>query len=149
MTILVKNAAAITFPKATGGSETATHFGIGTSASGAGILLIRKALTSNLAISNNVQPQFAAEALTVTPSGDQGNNLPIELLKLLFQNDAFANVGDASGLQPSATAGNLYISLHTGDPAAGGDQTSNECAYTSYARVAVARSAAGWTVVES
>jgi hypothetical protein len=149
MTILVKNAAPINFPKATGGSETAKYFGVGTAASGAGVLLFRKALTSNLAISTNIRPQFAAEVLTITPSGDAGSNLPIEILKLLFQNDAFANVGDAGGLQPSATAGNLYISLHTADPGADGDQTTSECAYTSYARVAVARSGAGWTVVES
>lgn len=149
MTILVKNAGAINFPKATGGSETAVWVGVGTAASGAGILLFRKQLTSNLAISTNIRPQFAAEALTLTPSGDAASNTLINQLKLLFQNLAWANVGDAGGLQPSATAGNLYVSLHTDDPGAGGDQTTNECAYTSYARVAVARSAAGWTVVES
>lgn len=67
-------------------------------------------------------------------------------LALLFNNSAFANIGDAGGLQPSAVAGSLYVSLHTGDPGEAGDQTTNECAYTSYARVAVARSGAGWTV---
>jgi hypothetical protein len=148
MTIHTKNAAAVNFPKATGGSETATYFGIGTAASGAGVLLFRKALTSSLAISNNIRPQFAAEALTVTPSGDAGNSLLINMLKLLFQNLDFANIGDAGGLQNSATAGNLYVSLHTADPGAAGNQTTNECAYTSYARVAVERSATGWTVVE-
>ena len=35
------------------------------------------------------------------------------LLKLIFQNVAAPNLGDASGLQPSTTAGNLYASLHT------------------------------------
>jgi hypothetical protein len=69
-----------------------------------------------------------------------------ELLSLLFNNDAFANVGDASGLQPSATAGSYYIALHTSDPGEAGNQSTNEIAYTSYARVAVARSAGGWTV---
>jgi len=68
------------------------------------------------------------------------------LMLLLFNNTAFAGVGDASGLQPSAAAGSLYVSLHTGDPGEAGDQTTNEAAYTSYARVAVARSGAGWTV---
>jgi hypothetical protein len=38
------------------------------------------------------------------------------------------------------------VSLHTADPGEAGTQTTNECAYTSYARVAVARSGAGWTV---
>lgn len=68
------------------------------------------------------------------------------LLNLLFNNVALANIGDASGLQPSATAGSFYISLHTADPGTGGNQTTSETAYTGYARVAVARSAAGWTV---
>lgn len=68
------------------------------------------------------------------------------LLKLLETNVAYANVGDAGGLQPSASAGNEYISLHTGDPGLTGDQTINEANYTGYARVPVARSGAGWTV---
>lgn len=41
---------------------------------------------------------------------------------------------------------NLYVSLHTADPGEGGDQTTSESAYTSYARVAVARTSGGWTV---
>lgn len=68
------------------------------------------------------------------------------LLLLLFNNTAFANVGNTGGLQPSSVAGSLYLSLHTSDPTASGNQSSNEIAYTSYARVAVARSSAGWTV---
>ena len=67
------------------------------------------------------------------------------LLDLYFTNVAHANIGDASGLQPSAGAGSFYISLHTADPSAG-NQTTSEADYTSYARVAVARSGAGWTV---
>lgn len=68
------------------------------------------------------------------------------LLKLIFQNIAAANVGDVGGLQPSAAAGSLYVSLHTADPGVGGNQATSEATYTSYARVAVARSAAGWAV---
>ena len=68
------------------------------------------------------------------------------LLLLLFNNDAFANVGDASGLQPSGADGSLYVSLHTSDPGEAGSQTTNEIAYTSYARVAVARTTGGWTI---
>lgn len=74
------------------------------------------------------------------------NAMETNILKLILQNIAFANIGDAGGLQPSAAAGSLYVSLHTGDPGEAGDQTTNECAYTSYARVAVARSAGGWAV---
>ena len=76
----------------------------------------------------------------------KGNTFENDLLLLVFNNAAAALIGDASGLQPSATAGSLYVSLHTGDPGEAGDQETNECAYTSYARVAVARSGAGWTV---
>ena len=68
------------------------------------------------------------------------------LLNLVFNNTDAANIGDATGLRGSSTAGSLYVSLHTGDPGEAGNQTTNECAYTRYARVAVARSGAGWTV---
>lgn len=68
------------------------------------------------------------------------------LLTLMFNNSAWANVGDASGLQPSGTAGSFYISLHTADPGETGTQSTSEAAYTGYARVAVARSGAGFTV---
>ena len=74
------------------------------------------------------------------------NAFETEILDLIFNNAAIANIGDAGGLQPSATAGSLYVSLHTGDPREAGDQTTNETAYTNYARVAVARSGAGWTI---
>lgn len=69
-----------------------------------------------------------------------------ELLLLIFNNVDIANIGDAAGLQNSATAGSLFLSLHTADPGEAGTQATNEIAYTGYARVAVARSAAGFTV---
>jgi hypothetical protein len=68
------------------------------------------------------------------------------LLTLLFNNTDWANIGDAAGLQNSAAAGSFYVSLHTADPTETGNQTSSEATYTGYARVAVARSGAGWTV---
>lgn len=68
------------------------------------------------------------------------------LLLLLFNNTNAANIGDATGLRGSSTAGSLYVSLHTADPGEAGSQTTSETAYTSYARVAVARSGSGWTV---
>jgi hypothetical protein len=67
------------------------------------------------------------------------------LLNLLFNNTAITLIGDAAGLLASAGAGSLHVSLHTADPSAG-NQTTSEIAYTGYARVAVARSGAGWTV---
>ena len=74
------------------------------------------------------------------------NTCENSLLLLIFNNTDFAGIGDAGGLQNSASAGSLYVSLHTADPTDTGNQTSSETAYTGYARVAVARSGAGWTV---
>lgn len=68
------------------------------------------------------------------------------LLSLIFENANYANVGDATGLRGSTTAGSFYISLHTANPNETGSQTTSEAAYTSYARQAVARSTSGWTV---
>jgi hypothetical protein len=66
-----------------------------------------------------------------------------ELLLLIFNGTAIANLADNAASSPLT---NLYVSLHTADPGEAGNQTTNECAYTSYARVAVARSGSGWTV---
>ena len=68
------------------------------------------------------------------------------LLLILFNNTDWANVGDAAGLQNSATAGSFYVALHTTDPTDAGNQTTSEASYTGYARVAVARTGGGWTV---
>lgn len=68
-------------------------------------------------------------------------------LKLLFNNDAFAGIGDAGGLLPSAADGVFYLSLHTSSPGKDGLQTDNEAAYTSYLRIVVARTTGGWTVL--
>lgn len=76
----------------------------------------------------------------------KGNTFENDLLLLIFNNTNIANIGDATGVRGSTVAGSLYLSLHTADPGEGGDQTTNEVAYTGYARVAVARSGAGFTV---
>jgi hypothetical protein len=68
------------------------------------------------------------------------------LLSLIFENANYANVGDATGLRGSSTAGVFYISVHTANPNETGTQATSEAAYTSYARVSVARSTSGWTV---
>lgn len=77
------------------------------------------------------------------------NSLENQMLLLIFNNSNISLVGDATGLRGSSTAGSLYISLHTADPAETGDQTTNEATFTAYARVAVARSGAGWTVTNN
>lgn len=76
----------------------------------------------------------------------KSNAFETSLLELLFNNTDIPNIGDAGGIQNSATAGSLYVALHTADPGEAGNQTTNECAYGSYDRVAIARSAGGWTV---
>ena len=73
----------------------------------------------------------------------KGNTFENDLLKLIFNATAIGNLADNAA---SAPLTNLYVSLHTGDPGEAGDQTTNECAYTSYARVSVARTSGGFTV---
>lgn len=74
------------------------------------------------------------------------NALETALLNHYFTNAAIANVGDAGGLQPSAVAGSLYVSLHVADPGEGGSQNTSPATYTGYAYAAIARSGAGFTV---
>ncbi len=65
------------------------------------------------------------------------------LLKLLFNAVAWANVADNAAASPLT---NLYVSLHTADPGVGNSQLTNEVAYTNYLRIAIVRTAVGWTV---
>jgi hypothetical protein len=76
----------------------------------------------------------------------KSNTWENDLLLLMFNNTNSTLHGDATGLRGSTTAGSYYLSLHTADPGEAGDQTTSEIAYTSYARTAVARSGAGFTV---
>lgn len=62
----ISNAALIQFPQAAGGSATATHFGIGTAASGAGSLILKGALNNALTIANGIRPKFDVGALSAT-----------------------------------------------------------------------------------
>lgn len=58
------NAALIQFPQCTGGTNTITHVSV-TPASSTQILY-SGALSSSLAVSNGIQPQFAAASMTIT-----------------------------------------------------------------------------------
>jgi hypothetical protein len=73
----------------------------------------------------------------------KSNSLENSILALIFNATAFADIAENDTTSPAT---NLYVSLHTSDPGEAGNQSTNECAYPSYARVAVARSGAGWTV---
>ena len=59
------NSAAITFPAATGGSETLTHFVL-VDASSAGNVLVHGALDASLAVSSGITPEVAIGSLSVT-----------------------------------------------------------------------------------
>lgn len=76
----------------------------------------------------------------------KGNTFENDILLLIFNGTAISNIADNAASGPLTS---LYVSLHTSDPGETGDQTTNECAYTSYARVAVARSGSGWTVTDN
>lgn len=76
----------------------------------------------------------------------KGNTFCNDLLKLTFNATAIANIADNAASSPLT---NLFVSLHVSTPGAGGTQTTNEAAYTSYARVTVARTTGGWTASSS
>lgn len=63
----------------------------------------------------------------------KGDTFENDLLNYLFKGTSISGLGST-----------LYVSLHTASPGETGDQTTNECSYTSYARVGLG--AAGWTV---
>lgn len=73
----------------------------------------------------------------------KGNTFENDILKLIFNATPIAGLADNAASSPVT---NLYVALHTADPGENGSQTTNECAYTGYARVARARSDPNWTV---
>lgn len=72
----------------------------------------------------------------------KGNNASQGWLKLLFQATAMANIADNTGTSPLTS---LYVSLHTANPGATGDQTTSAAAYGGVGRVAVVRTSSGWS----
>lgn len=76
----------------------------------------------------------------------KGDTFENDLLKLIFNGTAIANIADNAASGPLA---NLFVALHVADPGEAGVQTANEANYTSYARVSVARSGAGWAVTNN
>ena len=57
----------------------------------------------------------------------------------------FSGAWNTVAANSASPATSLYISLHNGAPGNAGNQTTNETAYTNYARQAVARTRGGWT----
>lgn len=66
----------------------------------------------------------------------KSNTTETDFLSYVFNATAFSWNGISS----------TYVALHTADPDEGGNQSTNEAAYTNYARVAVVRTSTGWTV---
>lgn len=66
-----------------------------------------------------------------------------KFLALIFNGTAWADIAENDSSSPAT---NLYLSLHTADPGVGNNQTTNETAYTNYARIAIARTTGGWDV---
>lgn len=73
----------------------------------------------------------------------KSNTFENDLLKLIFNGTPIPNLANNAATAPLT---NLYVALHTADPGEDGNQSTNEVAYTGYARVAVARTPSGWVV---
>lgn len=71
------------------------------------------------------------------------NYFETAILALIFNGDTITNIADNASTSPAT---NFYISLHTADPGETGSQSTSEANYTSYDRVAVARTSSGFTV---
>lgn len=124
-------AAIATFPAMVGGAGgTVTHFGCGLELSGATQLVFFGAVTPNIAVVAGVTPKLDTGTVITQSADGMANAAATAFLNLFFVNTDWANVGDAAGLQNSAAAGSLYLSLHTASPAEAGTQSTNEIAYT-------------------
>lgn len=80
---------------------------------------------------------------SVIAGASKGDTFENDGLKLWFNATAIANIADNAATSPLT---DIQMGLHTADPGETGTQTTSEAAYTSYARVAVARTTGGWTV---
>ena len=125
--LVASNDDIIAFPLCASGTPTATHAAVGGAVSGAGKLLYFGALSASLAISPGITPSFAIGVLTFTLSGGFATTEGENLLKLIFQAVAWADLAQDDGSTPYTT---LYVSLHTASPGVGGSQTTNEVSYS-------------------
>ena len=76
----------------------------------------------------------------------KGNTLETDILKLLFNATAIADLAQDDGSSPCT---NISVALQTADPGEAGSHSTNETAYTGYARINVARTSGGWTVTNN
>jgi len=73
----------------------------------------------------------------------KSNAMEEKFLKLYYQAVAWALIAENDTSSPIP---NIYIAAHTALPGEGGTQATNEATFGSYVRIAVVRSAVGWTV---
>jgi len=73
----------------------------------------------------------------------KSNDFENDLLKLIFNGTAIANLADNAVTGPLTS---LFLALHTSDPGEAGTQSTGEIAYTGYARIPVLRTSGGWTI---
>ena len=126
-------AAIATFAAMAGGAGgTVTFFGVGyDTLAGAHGLAFFGAVTPNIVVTAGVTPKLDTSTVVTQAASDAMTTAAANALLLLFFNNTdWAVVGDAAGLQNSAAAGSLYLSLHTATPAEAGIQSTNEISYT-------------------
>lgn len=97
-----------------------------------GLQIVALAAGMALAITGAAQAQTA-----------KSDSYETSLLGLFFNGTAIADLAENDTTSPATS---LYLSLHSADVGEAGSQTTNECAYTGYARAAVARNSGGFTV---
>lgn len=88
------------------------------------------------------------QMLRIRPVSGEGIGLTTDndLLKLILNASGISTLADNASSSPIT---NIAFALHTADPTASGNMSSNEIAYTSYARVNVARNSGGITVTSN
>lgn len=72
----------------------------------------------------------------------KANTTENDVIALIFNKTLPSYLGTLSGTGNT----DLYVAFHTADPGEAGNQSTSEATYTGYARVAVVRTAGGWTV---
>ena len=72
-----------------------------------------------------------------------GNTTENELALLIFNATAMADIAENDSSSPATF---FDVALHTSDPGEAGTMSTNEAAYSGYARETVARTSGGWTV---
>ncbi len=71
-----------------------------------------------------------------------GDTTENAILNLVFLATAWANYADNAAGTPQTS---IALSLHTADPADAGTMSTSETVYSSYSRVSIIRTVAGWT----